>query len=47
MAFHGTAFAIFNFDLFLCRDNHIKDPVFHAHGLNTLLEIVAHLVFVA
>ncbi len=46
MAFDRAALAVPDFDLFLGRDDHIEDLVLHAHGLDALLKIVAHLVLI-
>ena len=47
MALNRAALAVFDFDLFLGGDDDIKNLVLHPHGFDTLLQVVANLVFIA
>ena len=45
-AFHSAALAILDLDLFLRRDDNVKDLVLHAHGLDALLKVVANFILI-
>jgi hypothetical protein len=47
MPFHCAALAIPHLDLFLRGHDHVKNLVLHAHCLDALLKVVAHLVLIA
>ena len=46
MALDRPALAIFDLNLFLGGDDHIENLILHPHGLDTLLQVVAHLILV-
>src|SRR5438105_5860678 len=44
---HGAALTVFDLDLFLSGNDHLKDLVLDAHGLDAVLEVGLDLVLVA
>ena len=46
-ALDRPAFTLFYLDLLFCRNDNIEDLILHPHGFNSLLQVVAHFVFVA